>query len=141
MIGLFFISLMCAIFGTVVAVAFDVYRHSIGALVSLIAGFVLTLFGWTICWMYDSPHEFLARLKYDNVRTLYITEDSVEKFNIDLKNPNIVYANTMNMCKEHGDNSFNCGARCEYVKALYVMIREAEDNKAQYEMPVEKERK
>jgi len=130
---------VCAISGIIIGAVFEHYNNYKSAIASLIVGFVLTIFGWTICWMYDSPQEFLARLKYDNVRTFYITEDSVEKFNIDLKNSNIVYVNTINICKEHGDSRCKCNAKCEYVQALYIIIHEDKNNKTQYEMLVEKE--
>ena len=141
MTGLFFISLICAIAGIIVAVVFNDYDNSKGSIISLITGFIFAIFGWTICWMYDSPHEILARLKYDNIRSFYVLEDSIEKFDINLKDPNIIYAKHLKTCKDHGSICSKCNKNCEYERLIHIIIvHKNEIMKSQYDMLIEKER-
>lgn len=141
MVGLFFISVVCAIIGIVVAISFHEYDNYKGSMISLITGFAIAIFGWTICWMYDSPHELLARLKYDNIRSFYVLEDSIEKFNIDLKDPNIIYAKHLKTCKDHGNILSKCVRSCEYERSIHIIVHKNEIMKSQYDMLIEKERK
>lgn len=140
MVGLFFISLVYTVVGVIIAAVFENYNYIKSAIASLTIGFVLTIFGWTICWMYDSPHELLARLKYDNIRSFYVLEDSIEKFNIDLKDPNIIYAAHLKTCKDHGDMCSKCDRSCEYERSIYIIVHKNEIMKSKYDMLIEKER-
>jgi hypothetical protein len=141
MVGLFFIGLACTISGIIIAAVFENYNNIKGAIASLIIGFVLTIFCWTICCMYDSPQEFLARLKYDNIRSFYVLENSIENFDIDLKDSNIIYAKHLKTCKEHGSMSTKCNKNCEYENLIHVIAYKNEIMKSKYDMLIEKERK
>lgn len=128
MIGLFFISLICAIAGIIVAITFNTYENYKGSMISLIIGFAFAVFGWTICWMYDNPQEILARLKYDHVKTMYVSEKSLDDYGIDLKKSNIIYATTVDSCKSHGSHRCKCNNHCEYEKMQYIIIGENDND-------------
>jgi hypothetical protein len=136
MVGLFFIGLGICLVGVVVSCMFASYEKEKASMISIIIGFVLTISCWIMCWVYDSPQEILARLKYDHVRTLYVAENSLADFGIDTKKSNIIHMSRMKICKIH-NHTCNCNVNCQNEWMLYLIIGENDNPKTEYDMIVE----
>ena len=97
MIGLFFISAAVLCIGIVLAIAlwhpvsdggYDMPHLSLAV---LLVSIVLSVFGWTLCWAYDSFNELTVRMTHSKLRIVDLPESDLAKFNIDLSDIKPVY--------------------------------------------------
>lgn len=128
MIGLFFISAAVLAIGIVLAIALwhpiedGGYNMPHLSLAVLLVSITLAIFGWTLCWAYDSFNELTVRMAHSKMRIVDLPESDLAKFNIDLSVIKPVYIQTYWRCPQHQSAIGGCDNHCKKDMKYYHLV-------------------